>query len=170
MSAAVPSHSKFARAMRYARLLRCADDEQGATLVETALSIVILLAFLFGVIETGLALYTYHFIAEAAREGTRYAIVRGSTCTGFGSACPASSSDVQNYVQNLGFPGIDPSKMTVTPTWSAYTSGSPCSPGLCNSPGNQVSVTVQYNFPLSVPFVPAQTIALSSTSAMIISQ
>ena len=169
MSAAVTSLWKFARAMRHARLRRCADDEQGATLVETALSIVILLAFIFGIVETGLGLYTYHFIAEAAREGTRYAIVRGSTCTGFASACPAATSDIQSYVLNLGFPGIDPSKMTVNASWSAYTSGSPCSPG-CNSPGNLVTVTVNYNFPLSVPFVPGQTFRLSSQSAMIIAQ
>jgi Flp pilus assembly protein TadG len=169
MITAVRPLSKFAQAMRRARSQHCADGEQGATLVETALSIVILLAFIFGIMETGLALYTYHFIAEAAREGTRYAIVRGSTCTGFASACPASSSDVQNYVTNLGFPGIDPSKMTVNPVWLAYTSGSPCS-AVCNSPGNLIKVTVTYNFPLSVPFVPAQTFTLSSTSAMIISQ
>jgi Flp pilus assembly protein TadG len=168
MNATARSLWKFAQAMKHAR--HQTDDEQGSTLVETALSIVILLAFIFGIMETGFALYTYHFIAEAAREGTRYAIVRGSTCTGFASACPAATSDIQSYVKNLGFPGIDMSKMTVSPTWSAYTSGSPCSPGFCNSPGNLITVTVNYNFPLSIPFVPAQTIALSSTSAMIISQ
>jgi Flp pilus assembly protein TadG len=150
----------------------CVRDEHGSAILETALSMIILISFLFGVMEMGLALYTYHFISEAAREGTRYAVVRGSTCTGFASACPASPTDVQNYIKNLGFPGIDPAKMVVpAPVWTAYTSGSTC-PGSppCNSPGNQVSVTVQYNFPLSVPFVPAQTFTLSSTSAMIISQ
>ena len=47
--------------------------------METAMSMIILLTFMFGVMEAGFALYSYHFISEAAREGTRYAIVRGAT-------------------------------------------------------------------------------------------
>lgn len=145
--------------------------EEGATLVEMALSALLLLAFIFGVMEICLALYSYHFISEAAREGTRFAIVRGYSCTSWGSACPASASDIQNYVKGLGYPGIDPSKMTVTPTWSSYTSGFTCppAPSPCNSTGNLVTIQVQYSFPLSVPFVTLTSISMSSTSAMIIS-
>ena len=170
MSTRVTTLWKLSREIRRAPSERRGEGEQGSTLVETALSIVVLLTFIFGVMEMGLALYTYHFIAEAAREGTRYAIVRGSTCSGFSSACPAATSDIQSYVKNLGFPGINPANMTVTPVWSPYTSGSTCPSGFCNSPGNLITVTVQYNFPLSVPFVPVQTFAISSTSAMVISQ
>jgi Flp pilus assembly protein TadG len=164
-------------AMSLALKQRRTRGESGSAILETALSIMILLTFLFGVMETGLALYSYHFISEAAREGTRFAIVRGSSlganCTAPGPpTCTARPVDVQNYVLNLGFPGIDPANMTVTPVWSPYTSGSPCpaSPSPCNSPGNLVTVTVQYNFPLTVPFVPAHTYSLTSSSAMIISQ
>ena len=32
---------------------------------------------LFGIIEVSLALYSYNFVTDAAREATRYAIVRG---------------------------------------------------------------------------------------------
>jgi len=150
-------------------------EEQGSAILETALSMIILLTFLFGIMESCLMLYTYHFISEAAREGTRYAIVRGSTAgPGCGTSytsfdCTASPANVQSYVTNLGFPGIDPAKMTVAPAWSAYTNGSTCGTP-CNSPGNLVTVTVTYNFPLTIPFVPAQTFALTSTSSMIISQ
>jgi len=157
---------------RAARFARASRGEQGATLVETALSMVILLTVIFGVFEICLAVYTYHFISEAAREGTRYAIVRGAQCSGFASACPASSTDVQTYVKGIGFPGIDPSKMTVLPVWSSYTSGGNCpaSPAPCNTPGNLITITVQYNFPLAIPFIPAKTLAMSSTSSMVISQ
>ena len=51
----------------------------GQTLVETALSIAALLMFIIGSAEIGLAAYSYHFISDASREATRYAIVRGST-------------------------------------------------------------------------------------------
>jgi Flp pilus assembly protein TadG len=170
MSMRATSGRKIVFAIRLTQ--RRASDECGSAIMETAMSTVLFLTFLFGIFETGFALYTYYFISEAAREGARYAIVRGSSCTGFASACPAAGSDVQNYVQNLGFPGINPSKMTVSPSWSAYTSGSTCpgSPNPCNSPGNLVTVTVQYNFPLTLPFAPKLTYAMSSTSAMIIAQ
>ncbi len=151
-------------------------DDRGSSILETALSMVIFLTFVFGVIEVGFALYSYHFISEAAREGTSYAIVRGSSlgmnCTAPGPpTCVAQSSDIQAYVKNLGFPGINPGNMTVTPSWSAYPAGGACTPSTaCNNPGNLVKVTVQYNFPLTVPFVPAHTYSMSSTAAMVISQ
>lgn len=146
------------------------DGEDGATLVEVALSSLLLLAFIFGVMEICLALYSYHFISEAAREGTRFAIVRGSTCTGLSGGCPASGTDIQNYVTGLGYPGIDPSKMRVNATWSQYTNGNSCPAlGPCNSIGNLVTVQVTYQFPVAVPFVSLTTIPMSSTSAMVIS-
>jgi Flp pilus assembly protein TadG len=167
MTAETIFRRKIDPAMRHAWEQRRARGEQGSAILETALSIMILLTFIFGVMETGFALYTYSFISFAAREGTRFAIVRGSTCTGFASACPASQSDIQNYVTTLGFSGITASDVAVN--YAAYTGGSPCPP-TCNSPGNMVTVTVSYNFPFTVPFVPAKTFVMSSSSSMIISQ
>jgi hypothetical protein len=139
------------------------------------MSIIILLTFLFGVMEAGFAVYSFHFISEAAREGTRYAIVRGSlagttNCTAPGPAtCIAQSADIKTYVKNLGYPGINPGNMTVTPAWSAYANGNSCpATGPCNSPGNLITIQVQYSFPLNVPFIPPKTYAMSSTAAMII--
>jgi Flp pilus assembly protein TadG len=151
--------------------LRRARSEHGSSLVETALSLTILLSVALGVMEMSLALYTYHFISDAAREGTRFAIVRGSSCAanaGLASACPAAGTDVQSYVRGLGFPGINPSLMTVTTTWP--TTGTSCAPSVtpCNNPGNLVKVTVSYQYPLSIPFLPARTLTMSSTSQMVI--
>ena len=130
---------------------------------------ILLLTFLFGIMETGLALFAYHFISNAARETTRYAIVRGSSCTSFASACPALPSDIKTYATNLGFSGITTSDVTVS--YAAYPTGVTCAPsGTCNNPGNLVTVTITYNFPFNVPFVSAKTFAMSSTSSMIISQ
>lgn len=151
-------------------------SESGGTLVETALSMTLLLTLLFGIIEVGLMLYSYHFISNAAREGTRYAIVRGSswgtTCSAYtSSGCTATTTQIQQYVLNLGFPGIDPNKLFVTPTSSLTVGGSTCSSFTsCNAASNVVQVKVTYNFPFSVPFVPSQTISMSSTSQMVISQ
>jgi Flp pilus assembly protein TadG len=168
-------------ATRLALRQRGSRGEEGSAILETALSIVVLFTFLFGVMETGFALYSYHFIADAAREGARYAIVRGSTagatnCTAPGQAtCRAQggndTGDIATYVKTLGFPGINPSYMTVNSAWSQYVHGTTCPTlGPCNSPGNQITVTVTYNFPLNLPFFPPKTFALSSTAAMIIQQ
>jgi Flp pilus assembly protein TadG len=151
--------------------------EEGSAIFETALALTILLTSMFGIIETGLMLYTYHFISEAAREGTRYAIVRGSSAGGPCSAytspptCAVTKAQITTYVEKLGFPGIDPSKMMVKTTYASYPTGVTCTPsGACNNPGNQVTVAVTYDFPLNIPFVPAHTYTMTSTSAMIISQ
>ena len=157
---------------------RSAHGESGSAILETALSAAILLSFLFGIMEVCLAAYTYHFISEAAREATRYAIVRGSsfttdctaptyaTCVAQGGS---NAGDIATYVQNFGFPGINPNKMTVNSTWLTSTGAACGIADSCKTPGNQVKVIITYNFPLSVPFVPISTWTLTSTSQMVIS-
>ena len=150
-----------------------ASNERGSSLVEFALSSIILLTLVFGVIAMCMALYTYHFISDAAREGTRYAMVRGSSCSTYGhfaSNCPVTTStQVQTYVRGLSFPGINSNNMTVATTWP--TTGSACTPSTapCNNPGNLVHVTVTYAFPLSIPFASAMTLTMTSSSQMVIS-
>jgi Flp pilus assembly protein TadG len=142
----------------------------GSSVVETAMSALVLFTVVLGIIETSIALYAYHFTSEVAREATRYAIVRGSSCTYSEPGCPAQASDIQNFVRGLTYPGLDPSAITVTTTWP--TTGASCSPSSnpCNNPGNLVSVTVQYQFLWSIPLVPANTLKLTSSSEMVISQ
>jgi Flp pilus assembly protein TadG len=124
----------------------------------------------FGIIAVSFALYSYNVVAESAREGARYAIVRGSACH-FAAACPAQASDIQTYVKNLGFPGMNTGNLTAATAWAAYPAGGACTPNAgCNNPGNQVTVTVSYSFPVVIPFVPHRTLSMSSTAAMVISQ
>jgi Flp pilus assembly protein TadG len=143
------------------RIRRTLRAETGATIVEFAVASIILFTLVFGVIAICLALYSYNVTAEAARLATRYAIVRGSSCTSFASACPAIRTDIQTYVRSLGFPGINPASLSV-PTDCCWPTN--------NNPGSTVQVTVNYTFPLVIPFVPSQTLTMSSTSAMVISQ
>ncbi len=70
---------------------------------------ILLLTMLFGIAAFGQALYSYHFVAHAAREATRWASVNGANCAADSSCkAPAAQSDVQTYVSNLIPPGIDP--------------------------------------------------------------
>lgn len=154
--------------------IRRHSGDAGATLVEFALSVSILLMMLFGLTAMCLAFYTYSFVADAAREATRYAIVRGSTCTDLPD-CNATTNQISNYVKQLGFPGMNTSNMTITTSWltassTLPTSWSSCATGTCNAPGNGVRVVVTYAVPLTIPFVSPNALNVSSTSQMVISQ
>lgn len=152
------------------RFFKC---EEGGSLVEMALISAMTMTMIIGIIEASFAVYTYHYISEAAREGARYAIVRGSYCTSL-TNCNATAAQIQTYVKNLGYPGINSTaNMTVTTTWYSASTSLPTSwtlcAGVCNDPGNAVNVKVAYNFPFMIPFVQKSTLALSSTSQMVIS-
>jgi Flp pilus assembly protein TadG len=161
---------------------RRSRGQRGAVLVEFALASVVFLGMILGIYEMFLGLYTYHCISESAREGTRYAIVRGSSScinTPGLANCNATAAEVQSYVQGLAFPGIDTvNSMTVTVSWLTVSTAQPatwsaCTPGgsvTCNLPGNLVKVQVQYAFPLSLPFFSSNPLNLSSTSQMAIAQ
>lgn len=144
---------------------------------------IVLLILIFGVIEAGWAVYSYHLVANAAHEGARYAIVRGSSWTANGSCaswsssqCVASHTDIANYVANRSMAGvaIDPSQVCVE-WFSTVPSSAPTNcvdntnPG-ANAQGDIVQVTVNYPFTLNVFFLPARTFKIGSTSQMVIAQ
>lgn len=140
--------------------------------MEFALSCVILLPLLFGVMILCIALYSYFYISDAAREASRYAMVRGSACStysGFSSACPATAANVQDYVRSLGFPGIVPSHLTVTTTWSANGGTTWSSTATShNVAGDLVHVAITYQYFLSIPYVPTRAFTMTSTAQTVI--
>jgi Flp pilus assembly protein TadG len=151
------------------------NKEEGADLIEFALSISVLMTMVLGIIAMSLAVYSYFFVSDAAREATRYAMVRGQTlttdCTAPGYAsCIAQPADIQTYVRGMGFPGINANNLTVTSTWLTSGGGACGTADSCKTPGNQVKVTVSYPFPLSIPFLRKGTINMASTSVMVIAQ
>ena len=158
-----------------ARRLRRFRGECGAAVVEMAIASSVVLSLLLGMIQVSLALYAYHFTADAAREASRWAIVRGSQCSSNTPGldhCGALQTDIQSYVQGLGYPYA--SDMTVSALWltasappaAAWTA---CG-GTCNQPGNAVRVTVSYNVPLYIPFWRNASVNVGSVSQMVIAQ
>lgn len=161
-------------------------NEDGANLVETGLAMIIYMSFFFAIIQFSYGLYVYNYVGEAAREGTRWAVVRGSECGRNMSAsfCSPSAakttgavgSDIQSYVQNLGFPGMNKSSVSVSSAWYTGSATKPrswsaCTAGgstICNQPGNQVQVTVSYPVPIPIPFWKQLTLNVKSTSQMVI--
>jgi Flp pilus assembly protein TadG len=118
-----------------------AKHNRGQSLIEFALVIPILLILMVGIMEFSRAWMTKNILTGAAREGARVAAVGGN---GVAAA---------NLVLNSA--NITTASVNVTPPGSPY---------------GPVSVTVTYNFPVSVPgFLPgwsATTILLQSSTTM----
>lgn len=193
------STSKNVRVMKFVgrKLLRA---QSGSSMVEMALCTLVLATVLIGVIEFSFAFYTYNLVSEAAREATRYASIRGyNSClyatTTFpdcnlgpdstGSTASASTA-LQNYLKSRSFPYAG--SLQVAANWYSPTGGvpnkwnmscaassdpnttSPLYGDACNFPGHAVQVQVTLAYPLTIPFVPSQTINMTSTSEMVISE
>jgi Flp pilus assembly protein TadG len=172
-------------------------DEVGTSIVEFALVVTFFMTVLFGIVGFGHALYAYHFVDHAAKEATRYAVVRGSTCandanggscqasnSASGTAGPTSQPDILTFVQSIAPPGIDPSQLNVTVCGvGAGSTGTPpvaiaavnCADStetFCsttpNQPGCTVKVQVNYTFRFIVPLISLSSLPLSSSSEMVI--
>ncbi len=149
------------------------DKERGSSLVEYAMVLTVLFTLLFGTIDFGRALYTYHLVSSAAREGSRYAIVRGSAstlCNGSPGGCPSDGSGVTTYLQtgSTGI-GINPTLLAVNVAYQP-SANTGCQISGSDNPGCMVQVQVQYPFQFSLPFLPSATYTIGSTSEMVISQ
>jgi Flp pilus assembly protein TadG len=143
------------------RLRGLLGDEEGAALIEFAMTVPILMTCFFGMVQVCLACYMHQVLTETAREGSRYAIVRGSTCVnGSGSSCTATAASVNSYVSSIGWPNVAGGTLVVNTT---YPDGN-------EQPGSRVQVNVSYAFPFRIPFVPSSTLNLTSQSVMYIVQ
>lgn len=150
-----------------ARGLPRLKGEDGNSLVEFALVLILFMTMLFGIAGFGHALFAYHFVSHAAREASRWAAVNGSTCaTDSSCSAPAGISDIQNYVKNMAPMGINSSQVTTTPSWPG-TGPTVCGTTI-NAPGCTVVVQVSYNFSFIFPLIHTGPLTLSSTSEMII--
>jgi Flp pilus assembly protein TadG len=150
-----PEVDAMQRSPRKGGLISLLRSEGGQTIVETAITLSLLCTVLFGIMEVCLAYYTYEMIEESAREGSRYAMVRGTTCvTGSGSSCTVTHTQVETYVNNLGYPNLGGGTMSVV---ASYPQGN-------EAPGSTVQVQITYTFPYQIPFVTNTNVTLTSTS------
>jgi len=157
---------------------RVSRDEEGSTMVETALVSAAFFAMLLGCFQACFAFYASHYVDEASREASRYLMVRGSTSCintpGLSNCNFTNPTAIQTYVRSISYPGIQPSNLTVSVTWLSASAGQPTSwtacGGACNAPGNQVRVVATYPFNFALPIVPNTTFNISSTSTMLIAQ
>ena len=127
--------------------------QTGSAIVEFTLVALMFFMLSLGLAEFGRAIFDYSIVSSLAREGVRYAAVRGSA-----SGHAATADNISAYVQSKAS-GMN---VTVTVTWT---------PANNNNPGSTVNVQVQYTFRSVAPvLLSLGTIPLASTSSMVIIQ
>lgn len=157
-------------------LRRVLNDESGSEVVEFALSIWIWIGVFFLLVYMAFAIYVKHFVGEAAHEGARYAMVRGSTWNGASCSnastmeCTATTKDVTNFVESRLPPGIDPDNLTVTTRWPGLTPAGASCDDYYGSDSPNCIVNVEVDYSMAFPFASATAFKLSNTAKMTVSQ
>jgi len=136
------------------------NNSQGQGITEFALILVFLLVLLAGIFDIGRAFFAYMIIRDAAQEGAVYGSIAPKSDLG------AFQTAVADRVEAAY---LDPSNPSETPlnidnvNIQVQILGSGCA-----APGNSVRVSVDYQFPLAMPFLGAiigkQTIDMSAAA------
>lgn len=124
-------------------------NDQGSALIEFAACSLFYFIFAFSIMEGSRAIYQYNTLASIAREGTRFAAVRGA-----GSGRMTDESAVRTFVQSKSA-GLNP---TVTVTWTPAT----------KMPGSTVQVHVAHTFNTIVPVAWIRNISMTATARGIV--
>jgi Flp pilus assembly protein TadG len=121
----------------------------GQAIVEFALTLTLLMLLMFSILELSIFIYTYSVLANAAKEGVRYAIVHGanngspsgpSSGTASSPPCTASSSNVTNVVnQAKSFAGFSTLSTANVNVFVCYLDGN-------NELNSLVEVSVNYPY------------------------
>ena len=106
---------------------------------------------LISVFEISRAMWNYHTLAYAIREGTRYAIVHGAGCSADPmNTCGVTIGQVAQRISDAGI-GVEPSELNLTFTSSGHAI--PCTLSTClgnttvwpeapnNTTGNSVAIS-----------------------------
>jgi Flp pilus assembly protein TadG len=117
------------------------NRERGQSLVEFAISLVILLVMLAGAVDAGRVLYTYLSMRDAAQEGALYASMDPKNT----SAIVTRARESSTLMRSLG----NSITVTVNPT----VVGALCA-GQNSGVDNGITVIISYpRFPLTMPFI-----------------
>jgi Flp pilus assembly protein TadG len=144
---------------------RATKEDRGQSLIEFALSSLLLVTLLLGVVEIGRMVLVYTTVANAARAGARYAIVHGSNSL-------ATATQVQTVVKNF----LSAAPMNTAAAGLSITASCSSDSGTtwatCSTtnakPGSRVRVSVNYPYDPFLRYFPWGTINLGSTTQGVI--
>jgi len=123
------------------------SSEHGQSMTEFALSLVIILTLLAGVVDLSRAFFAYIIIRDAAQEGAVY-----------GSIAPKSDiMTLENEVEARVLTAFtDPADSSNVPLdISKINVQTDIIGSSCASPGNGIQVRVEYSLPVTMPFLGA---------------
>ena len=132
--------------------------ERGQALVELAVITPILLLLIAGIIEAGRAFYTYVQLANASREGGRY-----------GMLSPTDASGITSSVGRELPSWITGATTAATCAAAGTNTFATCNTSTNARSGDQLKVTVNYNYTPIMPFlngIGSFTAVTMSTSAI----
>lgn len=128
-------------------------QERGQAVMEFALVGIVFFILVFGMIDVGRAVWNYNTLSEAARAGTRYAIVHGVNATD--PSGPGDDADIIAEVEKNA-PGLNDAAVNVSVNW--LDGG--------NEPGHRVEVTAQYDYDPIFDFLGVVSFTMTSSSTM----
>jgi len=126
--------------------------QSGQSLVELAISLMVILLLLLGAVEFSLALFQYVTIRDAAQEGAIYASIEPTDEDGIKYRAQAAASDVVN---------IDLATVAVSLNGDDYCEGT--TSGTPNSITVSITFAHPISFPLVGPMIGSNTINLTSS-------
>jgi Flp pilus assembly protein TadG len=141
------------QAITAAPVRRRRRGQRGSEMIESALVMLAFMFILLGAVEFGRMVFAFNAVSDLAREGSRWASVRGST-----ASTPATNATVSTYVKTWAV-GLNPANLTVTTTWSPN-----------NNPGGTVDVTVAYTWSAILGILVPPSMSFQSSSYMIVLQ
>jgi hypothetical protein len=137
-------------------------EHGGSSFLEFTLVGIPVVFILFSTFEMARGMWSYHSLAYAVREGTRFSIVHGSDCGTSPNSCTKTIADVATVIKTAGV-GLDGSALNLTFTPST---GSPITcllndclsntsqwpPSNANSIGQTVTISANYPFRSGIAF------------------
>lgn len=114
------------------------NSQKGQSLTEMALSMVVLLILIAGIFDLSRAIFTYLSMRDAAQEGAAYASIEPTSCD---EIVTRTSDNLEDFT-----------------TIEVRMNGKPCATASALSDscaGHEARVTVQLDFPMTMPFIGA---------------
>ena len=133
---------------KHNRPVQLQRGEHGQSLVELAMSLTVIMLLLAGAVDFSIAYFSFSAMQDAAQEGALY-----------GSIHPEDEDEIKTRVRNASTNPVDLADEDLVDV-NVKLSGDACE-------GNEVTVNVIYDYPISMPFIGSiigsQTITLNAS-------
>ncbi|HUQ95956.1 MAG TPA: TadE/TadG family type IV pilus assembly protein [Bryobacteraceae bacterium] len=137
-------------------------EQRGNATIEFTLVGIPLIFALISIFEVSRGMWIYVTLAQAVREGTRYAIVHGQNCSQLPNQCATTVAQVAARIRDMGV-GLLPNQLTVTMSTAAggasiltigpstletllTQTGTTFPAGAGSGPGSDIVITASYPF------------------------